>query len=61
MVAINRAIDSCKSTRLDPEDHFRGVTKMIDLGKITMRKIDDFVISAVGCSSIDQKGAIRNV
>jgi len=32
LVAINRAIDSCRSTGFDPDDHFRGVTKMIDLG-----------------------------
>ena len=27
--AINRAIDSGKSTGYDPDDHFRGVTKMV--------------------------------
>jgi len=27
--AINRAIESCKSTGYDEDDHFRGVTKMV--------------------------------
>lgn len=31
--AINRAITSCQSTGFMAEDHFRGVTKMIEIGK----------------------------
>ena len=33
LAAINRAIDSCKSIDFEPDDHFRGVTKMVELGK----------------------------
>ena len=29
MTAIHRAIESCKTTGYDSNDHFRGVTKMI--------------------------------
>ncbi len=31
--AIQRAMTSCKSTGYDESDHFRGVTKMIEVGK----------------------------
>lgn len=33
LTAINRAIESCKASGYNPSDHFRGVTKMIELGK----------------------------
>lgn len=31
--AINRAIESCEASGREASDHFRGVTKMIELGK----------------------------
>lgn len=31
-VAISRAMDSCKSTGIQPSDHFCEVTKMVELG-----------------------------
>ena len=31
-VAINRAIDACKSQNINIDDHFRDVTKMVSLG-----------------------------
>jgi len=33
MTAIQRAIASCQTTGYDPNDHFRGVTKMVDSGQ----------------------------
>lgn len=30
--AIKRAIESCETTGYDPDNHFRGVTKMVRLG-----------------------------
>ena len=33
LTAINRAIESCQTAGYNPYDHFRGVTKMIELGK----------------------------
>jgi len=33
IVAINRAVESCKSQHINIDDHFREVTKMIEIGK----------------------------
>lgn len=32
LTAIRRAIESCQSTGYAPDDHFRGVTKMVKAG-----------------------------
>lgn len=33
LVAVHRAVDSCKSQGVNVDDHFREVTKMIEIGK----------------------------
>jgi len=33
LVAINRALESCKTQSINIDDHFREVTKMIEIGK----------------------------
>ena len=33
IVAINRAVESCKSQHINIDDHFREVTKMIEIEK----------------------------
>lgn len=38
-----RSIESCKTTGCDPNDHFRGVTKMVRLGSGAERAIEDFI------------------
>lgn len=57
--AINRAIDSCKTTGYAADDHFRGVTKMVKLGSSAERAIDDFMLTRYACYLIAQNGDPR--
>ena len=56
VVAIGRAIDSCKSLNVNVDDHFREVTKMVNLGSGSQRPIQNFMLTRYACYLIAQNG-----
>ena len=56
VIAISRAIESCKTQNVNVDDHFREVTKMISLAKGAQRGVQDFMLTRYACYLIAQNG-----
>ncbi len=56
---INRAIISCDNSKIEINDHFAKVGKMVDIGSETSRSIDDYKLSRYACYLIAQNGDSR--
>ena len=54
--AINRAVESCNTQGISVDDHFREVTKMVQLGSGSVRDIKDYMLTRYACYLIAQNG-----
>lgn len=56
---LGKAKEACENSNISVEDHFRDVTKMIDLAKGAQREIEDTELSRYACYLIVQNADPR--
>lgn len=54
--ALEKAREACGNAGESIDDHFVGITKMVDLGSGAQRPIDDFALTRYACYLIAQNG-----
>jgi DNA-damage-inducible protein D len=57
--SIKKAMESCKQSGNDPQNHFSGAAKMVGIGSGTSRDLDDYHLSRFACYLIAQNGDPR--
>lgn len=55
---IDKARMSCESAGIDPNDHFRDVTKMMEVGKGAMVPTNDYFLTRYACYLIAMNGDV---
>ena len=54
--AIKRAMESCQTGNVEVSDHFREVTKMVQLGSGSKRNVKDYMLTRYACYLIAMNG-----
>lgn len=57
--AIKKAIESCRQSGNNPQNHFTSACKMVEIGSHTKREVIDYYLSRFACYLIAQNGDPR--